>query len=83
MSYAQQCDTRALECNERHPDETSLHIYDRKLNDNLTVLIDIVIGIFLRSATGNDETVYSVESTGHNFMNHLRSDTTHILVWEP
>jgi hypothetical protein len=83
MSYAQQCDMRALECNERYPDMTSLLFYDRKPNDVITVLIDIVIEIFLRSATQNDETVYSIESNGHDFMNHTRSDTTHILVWEP
>jgi hypothetical protein len=83
MSYTQQCDTRVLECNERYPDKTSLRVYDRKLNDIITVLIDIVIDIFLRSAPQNDEMVYSIESTGHDFMNHARSDTTHILAWEP
>jgi hypothetical protein len=74
---------RALECNEQHPNKTSLRVYDKKPSDIITVLFDIVIDVFLRSATRNDETVYSIESIGHDFMNHMRSDTTHILVWEP
>jgi hypothetical protein len=81
--YAQQCDTRVLECNERYPDKTSLRVYDRKPSDIITVLIDIVIDVFLYSAIRNDEMAYSIESTGNDFMDHMGSDTTHILVWEP
>jgi hypothetical protein len=83
MSYAQQCDTQAVEHNERYPNETSLRIYGRKPNDIITVLIDVVIDISLYSVIQNDEMICHVESWSNDFVNHLLSDTTRIMACEP
>ena len=83
MPYAQQCDTRALECNEQHPDKISLRVYDRKSSDIVTALIDVVIDISLCSVIRNDETVCYIESIDNDFMNHMPSDTTRTVAREP
>ena len=83
MSYAQQCDTQAVEHHERCPDKMSLLIYDRKPNDIITVLIDVVIDISLYSVIQNDETICHDESWSNDFVNNLPSDTTWIMACEP
>ena len=74
VSYAQQSDTR----NEPQPVKTSLRIYDRQVDDIVTVLIDVIIDISLYSVTRNDETIHHTETWNNVFMNHLLSETARI-----
>ena len=79
VSYALQSDTH----NELQPAKTLLRIYDRQVDDIVTVLIDVVIDISLYSVTRNDETIHHTEVWNNAFMNRLLSETAQITASEP
>ena len=60
------------------PAKTSLRIYDRQVDDIVTVLIDVIIDISLYSVTRNDETIHHIEAWNNIFMNHLPAETAWI-----
>ena len=74
VSYALQSDIH----NELQPAKTLLRIYDRQVDDIVTVLIDVVIDISLYSVTRNDETIHHTEVWNNAFMNRLLSETARI-----
>ena len=74
VSYALQSDIH----NELQPAKTLLRIYDRQVDDIVTVLVDVVIDISLYSVTRNDETIHHTEVWNNAFMNRLLSETARI-----
>ena len=74
VSYALQSDIH----NELQPAKTSLRIYDRQVDDVVTVLVDVIIDISLYSVTRNDETIHHIEVRNNAFMNRLLSKTAWI-----
>ena len=74
VSYALQSDIH----NELQPAKTLLRIYDRQVDDVVTVLVDVIIDISLYSVTRNDETIHHTEVWNNAFMNRLLSETARI-----